>query len=1568
MNDDFIIRFIAEIGPALDAVRALTSAVLQAEKTMNSALSNLGKSAGVGGLKRVETQSVGMFNGMIARTADFEERLNKMFRPSGVTQFKRDLNSVDSILGKIENAQVAKSPVSEALLRPAIRTLTNLRTALTGDAYATHELTKQLNALQAVRVKQAKPEIDRLLNTAQEAAVRGDLRLQVNSLSSAERVLQRLKAGGADVNKQLKEVQDNLTRLNSPRPTTKSLDLVRGARPQLVALLNQARGAAVLGDTTKEESALRRYQQRLAELSVQGVTTSRSMAQVKQRLDEIARAKLPSAQQAFLQAGGDKLPGIQSKINLARQNGDVRGQIRGLQQLEQQLNKLNDAGYNMGRAMAAARSGIVSLTGAAANNRAIAGLEINIRNVMRRIEEIQRAGNQPRRSLVENGLNSALQQQQRGYALAAQSVQHFKQILDTLPPSYGREIDSLRRERDALLQSIRAREALNQKPTGGQLGRGFEINRQLSTLAAGTPLGNAATNDMNRFDAAIKANRLSLDQWTNSFRNHALRITEGLVLYNALGQTMETVASTVRLVANTDQQLARFQAVVGDLPDEELKQFTDNLADISVQTNTPFPDLTGSIDVVASGIKGLSGDVLGNVEAFSKLAGQLSNVIGLNGQQEEVTRDLVAIFKVMRSIDPNASVDSLRLLLDQFTVAGNNSQDVIRGIVQGIREIGPNAKAAGVDLNFLAFLIGDLVQSTGQGGTEIGGLLRTTLAKLSDPDVIQKAFFEAGEGIIKVTEKAEDGSTKLLNAQQILVNFFHAVESGAVDQETAKRILEVLNPPLNPAAIGLNTFLFDALGDSVKRLGTEAPGAAGSLNDLNDLIINTIGGRFEQIINRMQRLIINMLGPLNFGLGVILGVLDTFVSLLEAPVIGGLVGAAGAALTFAGALALLATAFGKLKIFGGAIFGTIIGQITGARNAMVGLGTATAETTTLSKGLVNAQGQQIGTVIPTIDRMATAWRQVGSAIRGALKAALVFLALDVAAQLPDKIGDITNSINGGRDEIISRSRINPDDLRRGLDSAESFDVFGSKQVNTFASFLGSGLNDKQRQNVINLTEAMTQLRRENKLTAEAQAAMEGMILQTNGRIKDQVVSSSDLLVALEMTNGEMATGTDLSGKYLGNMGELPGSIDDVTAAEKRAAEAISLSNQLSGERAEAITELVEQLNSGAIDADEFATGQDNINKASEAAAQFLSAYAGQLSLIPGLQEEMARTGKDAGGALISLLTANPDTIDQQIEIINRMVEIADTNAAIAEEVAANPITPRVNTERIHLEGIAVRRESDDMIKNAETVNAAWILANRGIVPMRPRIDNKTFQNDAHKFLSIAQAVVVGAGLAAAAMVSVGKIGTRMEKNTGAGSDLGGSTAELEALRAAIAALQGAEASGRTGDAAKEPSQTGILDLGDLPASTINEIVRLATTAQNKVIAAGGTVDTTDTTAIFKDAAFQQLIKGIDQTFLQQALEELTEVEKKRLQLEQEQLQGVTRELQTRVGPIQSLVSSPVLSAGGGVLSGQGLNADPTMGNFTINVPINWSGMSLTQLQAFIYQSIQQAWIDAGRGG
>jgi hypothetical protein len=451
-------------------------------------------------------------------------------------------------------------------------------------------------------------------------------------------------------------------------------------------------------------------------------------------------------------------------------------------------------------------------------------------------------------------------------------------------------------------------------------------------------------------------------------------------------------------------------------------------------------------------------------------------------------------------------------------------------------------------------------------------------------------------------------------------------------------------------------------------------------------------------------------------------------------------------------------------------------------------------------------------------------------------------------------------------------------------------------------------------------------------------------------------------------------------------------LDTVTSAEERAATALALNVGLSDERAAAMRRLTDQLREGTITVDEWVEGQENASRASEAAANFVAAYGDQLSVIPGLQERMAATGESAAGALLGMLLENPDTIDERIGILDSMIEIAETQEEVATAIAETPIELSIETKELI-------KDADNTKVIFEWLTAGTFETKRILdeTKIEPQVSLEKLKKQAAAALKV-MAVMLEAERAFNASHSAEFQGSNPEVGQAARSGARNAATNVDNLNSAIAELERAagilsgagtdisdesgalgeafgEITGITGDDPRldssrdsQPSQTGIIDIGDLPPSAVQAIVAMATAAQKKVVAAGGVVDDDETAAFFKDGAFLSLINNVDQRFLQQAIEELTEVEKRRLELEQQRLQDVTRSLVSRVGPIQSLISAPVLAAGGGVLTGQGVNADPTLGNFTINVPINWSGMSLTELQKAITATITQAFIDAQSGG
>jgi hypothetical protein len=450
--------------------------------------------------------------------------------------------------------------------------------------------------------------------------------------------------------------------------------------------------------------------------------------------------------------------------------------------------------------------------------------------------------------------------------------------------------------------------------------------------------------------------------------------------------------------------------------------------------------------------------------------------------------------------------------------------------------------------------------------------------------------------------------------------------------------------------------------------------------------------------------------------------------------------------------------------------------------------------------------------------------------------------------------------------------------------------------------------------------------------------------------------------------------------------------NDLTTAEGRQAAATRLNAGLSGVRASILNDLLDKLDAGKITLDEFNQSQERVGRASDVASRFLTVLGGQLSLIPGLQERMARTGEDAATALTKMLsTGNDNTIDQQIDVVEQMIKIAEANADTAESVAANPIRPRVDSAPLVQDtGKAVGILNE--LTNGTIETADFLVRN----PPTPRLNLSQLRSQLREAL---QSLV----LLRQAMAPTGSLGTigglfggafsplvnqvggqsreeitnriedlraairRMERST-VDTTKSTSSAELKALQRELDILRGIrDGDSRLGTAAESKPQTALVDVGDLSARQVSRAISLARTLQASI--PGARKDASDeTVALIRDARFLQFIRGLDQRFLAEAIQALTDVEKKRLELEQQRLQDVTRSIVTQVGPIQSIVSSPVLSAGGGLLSGQGLNADPRLGNVTINVPINWSGMSMTQLQQFIYKAISQAWLDAGRGG
>jgi hypothetical protein len=1572
-DQDFIIRFRADVQSAIDQMNLLVTAAGAAEQAINKVQAAQAGGRTGNAMARTAQQAAAAFQGLGLDIADLEKRLQGFGGrfAAGVSNAVRRLPGA---LGNIEVFKNANQFVPPATLQEAIRGFRALETVYHDDTEAAKRFRIEAQALTRELILQSRTRIRSLTDQAQRASSRGDTRLEINSLRAAERELQRLQRAGVSVDRHLQQLRQRLINLGQPvRLGIRSE--IEGLIPRIRNLRETAEARGLLGNQEGRLSTLKQLEELLTRLQVRGANVSSNLAAVRTQINAVSQAIVNAttaqSRQAILDRLQEKARQARENVLVANNTQPIQGQINALKKLEDALVRLRIRGVDTRAEITAVRQQIVNLAGAANNVAAIDKLLARRTKIEQQINQRADLGQAPSRLLELKAQATNLQLVARGYTQAASAAAIHQQRLAAMGPAINTEVAALLRQRDALLQSIRAREALNQKPTGGQLGRGLEINTRLADAAQRggyTDIFKNASADVDRFSTAINANRGFLDQWTNAFGGHARRIAEGLIIYNAFGAALGGVRDSFALIANLDREMSRFEAVAGSLSETNADEFIRRLGETAVNTNTPLLQLISTTDQVAASFAGIGSpdEVAEATNAFQELAGAFSNVTGQ--QQDLVTTNLVALFRQTRREGESATegLERFGSLLDIITTAGHNSSTIIAEIVNGLREAGPTAKATGGDFSVLAFALGQVVQETGESGLSVGNTLKTVLANLGVASKVEDVFGDVAGGIVQV----QDASGGLLRSTDILINLFDAVEQGRLSVGSAQEIFRDLGPQLQPGQLGVVNAIFEAIGTGIQRMRAEMPQAQGALEDLSDTIVNSLGGRFERVIRRLEALIANgLLDPFVEAGETIVGVAEAIISVLQNPLGGAIIGTVAKVLTIATASLVVTSAFGKMgtimTTLWARVVAGIVGGSTAAAAAMQGLGTAAGTTATgagVAAGQMTLFGAAAGRASIGMRLFAVGTAVAGAALKTFLPFLVAMVAINViewatsAASEMERMGRVMEEIEGleGSElEIAIESR------RRGPILA-SIPGTRSAEVQDFQN----RSTDIQDKNVDILREKLKELDEQGNLTAVRFRAMAAVILDSNGKIKTTAITTEQLDAALAaIPNDETQVGFEnldqATQDYINSVLDATEVVEELSAAEQRAAEALQINAGLTDERAAAIRRLNDDLAAGRITLDEYVQGQENVNSASEAASQFVATFADQLNLIPGLVERIAQTGESPGEALMNILLANPETIDEQVGLLQRMVDLV---AATEEAVGETIISPNIDNE-------GLVGDVETSVRILGTVEDVTKKVGETLVksPITPVMDNTMLAAQASEYVGILNSV-------GKAMATLQK---GFSKSLGSLGKGGSASTSFDDILAELAEIgKGIGISGGIGPddprlgsgGSSSTNQTGIIDIGDLPPSQIAAVVAMATAAQARIKAAGGEVDDDDITALLANGQFQQLIKGVDQRLLTEALQQLTEVEKKRLELEQQRLQDVTRSLVTQVGPIQSLISSPVLGNQGGVLSGQGLNADPRLGNFTINVPINWSGMNLAQLQKYIYDTISKAWIDAGRGG
>lgn len=469
----------------------------------------------------------------------------------------------------------------------------------------------------------------------------------------------------------------------------------------------------------------------------------------------------------------------------------------------------------------------------------------------------------------------------------------------------------------------------------------------------------------------------------------------------------------------------------------------------------------------------------------------------------------------------------------------------------------------------------------------------------------------------------------------------------------------------------------------------------------------------------------------------------------------------------------------------------------------------------------------------------------------------------------------------------------------------------------------TGLSENQRQNLDRLSQAALASQQAGTSTPESLQAMRDAVVDLHGAISEELVSIEDIIAAgtgLTASNEEQATSIDaLYEKYL----SAAEGLSAMTAEERLAAEAATIATSLNDDMAKTLEQLTDRFRKGKITAEEYAAGQAQVARASELAAQLVAAAGDQLAQIPELTAAAAEGNDALASAIFEMITKSGDQLPVIDQLITRILGVAAAAEGAAAIAAANPIIIRT------------------IILEPQTATGS--LAGGGFFEGTDRGQ---------------------AGMGSAFNVTGN---TATTSTAGIASQINSLINGLfSVLNSGTSAPLGFTPSLSTSGAGTAPAPN-IFDIGDFPEEDLAKAIALALRLQGSIPGADAAAKD-EILNIIGDAEFLRQVKGLDDELLRKAIEELTDIERARLELEKANA-NILSNVVVNQGPLSSLVSQPtIFGVGGSIVNGNGLNFDPSNGSITINVGgiTTTSNLTPAQLQAQIYDAISRALRDALR--
>lgn len=1277
-----------------------------------------------------------------------------------------------------------------------------------------------------------------------------------------------------------------------------------------------------------------RLLQRMEQISQGGINTARERNTLERELVRIRAQAALQGQNSSLNRSTETL--VQTA---ARQRAVAQGatfdnptqQRNAFRTLEKTLIELQRRGEPVQRALDGVRTRIEALGNAAARARGLDTLGRRLEALEFRLERMRQStggigtGGNAENTLVRSIMRNLEAQSQIGSPAAVNRLNNYRAQFAALPPSIDRATQSMlnfvrqSQERIRMQEIVAPGSHASPALLGNALGQSLQLSRQ--GLQEG---GEAAAF----FEERINRLPRSFSEATRGLVTHSRRIAEGILLYDAFGRAMQGVASQIDLIGTLTRETIRFEQVAGDLSNIQQADFFEQLRGVATRTNTPLDQLVSQMDTIAFAFNDAGSAVqtyTSSVE-FMDTVGKFTNITQRDLASE--TQNLLGIMNVTGD-----SLGSFENRLGRIAVAGGRSSVGITAIIDILSEAGRAAQDVGFDFDLLTTIGAEMFRKL-QGsmtGTELGTQFRTIFGKLGDPSVLAD-LEELTEGVIAFRDEA--GNIR----GNALIELFQAIESGALDANQARKALDLIVPPLNPGARAFVTTFQQVLPTAIENVVKAASGSSRTIDDLNDALVSGPAERFSRAIIDIQGALANMFeGPVLLGFNVLANALGTIADLADNEVTGSLIGIT------AGLLGAVAGA----RLFGFA-WRTVTSFLLGGRQRAAEIAAqiaAAGGAAGSAAGQMTLFGTNTGRMGKTLDGGIGKLRQFATGI-GALARTLktpliVFLAFEIVGNAGDAIQEGIDSITGRWEDAVASTKLPDGLLERALKVSgdpdllgvtsgisESLNVFGHNLGETIAGAFGGGggkISAEQFRNIVNVVEVMRTLDEQGKLNAATQAILEGAITDANGAILNQAVSVEEITAAYQegvLDVEAFALRQQYAALAAARGGDAATDAANATRVlsyeQQVAAGAATNLASLQGSIASTYADLANQLREGAITQAEYSQGTEMVTQAADLAARVVAAEAEQLARLPQFAAAAAQGHEALSQAVYDWIIQSGNALPMIQSGIQHLLGLSSAIAHAAETARLNPIVITMATRMIPAEETSANPELLKAQRGAQSLAASRGVDVAGLMRQLREGFTGLFNNPA----------ILGAGNRFTGV-----------SGTGTPSSAGGGGAA----------------------AAKQPQQSSIVDIGDLPASAVAKIVALATTAQNRVIRAGGVVDRDDVTALLKDAQFQKLIRGIDQRFLQEAIEELTDVEKARLEEERRKSQAneLLRNLNVRAGPLGALISQPTLFGVGGSIPA-GLNADPTRGDFTVNVPVSLSGLSPESLQQIIYQIVSKA--------